>query len=110
MIFIAILLVRPEAIDRVRDLLIDIARQTASEEGALSYQALQSASEPAHFQVVERYRDRAAFEAHMASSYVQDALREFEQLLEEPPATSFFEPFAEFTAPSLSATLQPSVH
>jgi len=98
MMFIANLLSRADTIDQVRDTLIDLTRRTSAEPGAVSYHAVQSTSDPTHFNVVEHYCDRAAWEAHMASPHVRDALSAFDNLLREPPAAMTFEVFSEYTA------------
>lgn len=98
MMFIANLLARAETVDQVRDILIDLTRQTSAEPGAVSYHATQSMSDPTHFNVVEQYRDHAAWESHMASPHVRDALSAFNYLLREPPAATTFEVFAEYMA------------
>ncbi|MER8370823.1 putative quinol monooxygenase [Mesorhizobium sp. M1348] len=98
MMFIVNLLARAETVDHVRDILIDLTRQTSAESGAVSYQAAQSTSDTTHFYVVEQYRDHAAWESHMASPYVRNALSVFNDLLREPPAAAALVVFAEYVA------------
>jgi nitroreductase/quinol monooxygenase YgiN len=88
MIFVAELQARADAIDAVHDLLSQLAVHTAAEEGALVYSVRQHLDDPTRFQVSEQYRDRDAWERHMAAPYVQAALDRFPQLLQGPPALS----------------------
>ncbi len=90
MIFVATLHARTEAVDEVRGILEDLARRTAAEDGALGYEVLEETGGTGRFVLVERYRDQTAFDAHMASDYVQGALARFAGLLAEPPATGIF--------------------
>ncbi|WP_352605754.1 antibiotic biosynthesis monooxygenase [Mesorhizobium sp. M0488] len=67
--FIANLLARAETVDQVHDI-----RGRHPLSRAVSYHAAQSTSDTTHFYVVEQYRDHAAWESHMASPHVGNAL------------------------------------
>jgi quinol monooxygenase YgiN len=96
--FLATLLARPEAADPVRKLLAELAVRTRAEAGALAYEVLQDRDDPCRFQVVEHYRDEAAWADHMSAPYVQGALAAFESLLREPPVTSIWNSLTETSA------------
>lgn len=90
MIFVADLHARADAVDAVHQLLADLAAATANEPGALAYSVRQHQDDPTRFQVSEHYRDRAAWEAHMAAPYVREALERFPQLLQMPPTLASY--------------------
>ena len=84
MIFVADLQARADAIDAVHDLLSQLAVHTATEEGVLAYSVRQHLDDPSRFQVSEHYRDRDAWESHMAAPYVKVALDRLPLLLQAP--------------------------
>jgi quinol monooxygenase YgiN len=49
---------------RLRPLLDEHIRLTRAESGCLAFTVRQSPGDPTRFEVSERFRDRAAFEAH----------------------------------------------
>jgi quinol monooxygenase YgiN len=54
----------PAEQDRLLPLLAEHGRLTRAEPGCLAFAVTPSADDPALFQVVERFRSRAAFQAH----------------------------------------------
>jgi quinol monooxygenase YgiN len=99
MIFVADLHARADAVDDVRQLLAGLAATTAREPGVLAYSVRQRQDDPTRFQVSEHYRDRAAWETHMAAPYVRHALDRFERLLEAPPAVASYDERAALPQP-----------
>ncbi len=61
------------AADRIRTALQELAEATRGEEGCLSYDLFESGSAAGTFVTVERWRDAAALEAHMATPHVAAA-------------------------------------
>lgn len=55
-----------EEADRVAALLPEHVRLTRAEPGCLRFEVWRSHADPCRFAVTERFRDRAAFEAHQA--------------------------------------------
>lgn len=90
MIFVADLQAHPHTAQEVAGILADLARATAAESGALAYSVRRHDTDPARFQVCEQYRDRQAWERHMAAPYVQAALARFAGLLAVAPATASY--------------------
>jgi len=84
-IFVAHLQALPHAVDELRQLLSHLASCTTDEPGALAYSVRQDQADPTRFQINEQYRDREAWERHMAAPYVQRALERFADLLQSPP-------------------------
>ena len=99
MIFVADLHAREDAIEAVRVLLAGLADATAREPGALAYSVRQRQDDPTRFQVSEHYRDRAAWEAHMAAPYVREALARFPQLLQAAPVLASYDEQAALPRP-----------
>lgn len=97
MMFIANLLARAETVDQVRDILIDLTRQTSAESGAVSYHAAQSTSDTTHFYVVNNTAimrlGSLIWPLPMCAT-----LSVFNDLLREPPAAAAFVVFAEYIA------------
>ncbi len=60
--------------DVIREALTALAAATREEEGCLSYDLYESAAAPGVFVTVERWRDQADLDAHMASPHIAAAL------------------------------------
>jgi quinol monooxygenase YgiN len=90
MIFVADLHAHPHTAREVAGILADLARATAAEPGAVAYSVRRHEAEPFRFQVCEQYRDRQAWERHMAAPHVQAALARFAELLAAAPATAVY--------------------
>lgn len=61
--------VRPEDAGWAAGRLAELAAASRKEPGCLSYEPHRGAADPAQFAIVERYRDEAAFKAHVASEH-----------------------------------------
>lgn len=59
----------PGAADEVERLLLGLTGQVREEPGNLVFDPSRGADSPDRFTVYEVYRDRAAFEAHIAAAY-----------------------------------------
>jgi quinol monooxygenase YgiN len=60
---------KPECVDRVREILEEMAVHSRAEPGNLFYQAHRSPENPQLFYLYEQYADEAAFQAHAESEY-----------------------------------------
>jgi quinol monooxygenase YgiN len=58
--------VPPEELARLRPLLDAHVRLTRAEPGCLAFSVMPAAGDPGRLEVTERFRDRAALEAHQA--------------------------------------------
>lgn len=56
----------------VTALLLPLAEASRAEPGNVSYEVLVNVDDPYAFAIVERYADRAAFDAHLASAHYAD--------------------------------------
>lgn len=82
---VATLVAQSEKIDIVRKALTDLIEPTRKEPGCLRYELYQNQQDPQKFVFVEEYVDEAAFDAHLATPYVQETLAEADSLLESAP-------------------------
>lgn len=60
---------RTETVDRVEALLLEYAESVHAEPGNTVFDVYRRAEAPERFFVFEVYRDRAAFEAHLAAAH-----------------------------------------
>ena len=80
---------RPE----VERLITDLADEVRQEPGNQEFTVYQEAADPCRFFVLERYADRAAFEAHLAAPYgatFNAALRDL--IVEDGSQLTFLQP------------------
>ena len=64
----------PESAATMKTLLAELVAQSRKEEGCLHYELFQRADAAHVFQTVERWRDQASVDAHMASPHVASAI------------------------------------
>jgi quinol monooxygenase YgiN len=68
----------PEAAERVTELLVEYARHVTMMEGVQRFEVYADRDDPGKLVVLERYRDAAAFDAHLAdpeNTALNDKLR-----------------------------------
>ena len=85
---------RPECRARLETVLRELVRTASSEAGILCYTVQQPEDRPETFILYECYRDRTAWQEHLALAAVSAALKEFETLLAAPAKVTFCQPFA----------------
>jgi quinol monooxygenase YgiN len=68
----------------VADLLAELAASVRQEPGNIAFDCYQRADDPCRFVVYEIYRDRQAFDAHIAADYGAVFNKRLEQLIVEP--------------------------
>jgi quinol monooxygenase YgiN len=78
--------IRADGIGAMKQIINDVTAQSLSEVGCQIYHWSQGAEDPAFFLLYMEWRDKACFEAHVASPHVQKAERQLaaEKLLTEP--------------------------
>lgn len=78
--------VRADAIDAMKQVIDDVTRPSLGEEGCQIYHWSQGHEDPTLFLLYMEWRDKDAFDAHVASSHVQAAEQRLnkEKLLTEP--------------------------
>lgn len=77
---------RPDTADALSEQLSTLVTLARGEPGTFAYSVYRTHDAPNAFLLHEVYRDRAAWEAHMACEPVRRALATFDTLLEAPPA------------------------
>ena len=82
---VATLVAQSDKIDTVRKALTDLIAPTHKEPGCLVYELYQNQQNPQKFVFVEEYVDEAAFDAHLATPHVQEALAVADSILESAP-------------------------
>lgn len=76
--------------DRAAAILRTLAEQSRKADGNVRFETFVHAGDPSHVATVETWRDAAAADAHMTSSYVAAALGELGPMLSAPPAIERF--------------------
>jgi len=78
-------ILKPEAAQAGRDIMVRLAAASRLEAGCLSYEVFQRPDAPHVFQTVERWRDQAAADAHMSTAHVGEAIAAAGPLFAAPP-------------------------
>jgi quinol monooxygenase YgiN len=78
--------IRADSIDAMKQVIDEVTRPSLGEDGCQIYHWSQGAEDPALFLLYMEWRDKASFDAHVASPHVQKAERRIrnEQLLIKP--------------------------
>ncbi|BAJ26303.1 MULTISPECIES: putative quinol monooxygenase [Kitasatospora] len=87
---IALLKAAPGAEQQVRAQALSLVAPSRAEAGNISYQAYVHPEDPSAWLVFEEWEDRAAFDAHLASPHLTEALAAGPGLLLGPPAEHVF--------------------
>jgi quinol monooxygenase YgiN len=75
----------PDQVGAVRELLSGLVAPTRNEPGCVAYDLLQNREDPTDFTFVEEWQSAAAFDAHLSSDHVQQALPKLESITAEAP-------------------------
>ena len=76
---------RPEKIDELRSVLLQLVEETRKENGCVNYQLFQNKADPSDFTVVEEWANDVAIDGHMVSTHVRNAFAKAVPLLATPP-------------------------
>ncbi|MGY3338112.1 quinol monooxygenase YgiN [Streptomyces filamentosus] len=87
---IALLKAASGAEEKVRAQALSLVAPSRAEPGNISYQAYVHPEDPAAWLVFEEWEDRAAYEAHLSSPHLTEALAAGPGLLTGPPAEHVF--------------------
>jgi quinol monooxygenase YgiN len=82
---VARIIARPDKIEELKTLLIQLIEPTRQEEGCLQYELLQNQDDPTDFTFVETWTTKSALDAHLASANVQTALEKLNDLVASEP-------------------------
>ena len=78
---IATLVAKPDQADRLRRMLTEGAAAFRQEDGCISYDVHEDVNQPGGFRTHERWRDRAAADAHMATPLMNSLLPQLPEIL-----------------------------
>jgi len=78
----------------LRAVLRELCTASRSESGCLSYDLFENEDDPLEFVTVERWRDQAAADAHLASAHVAAAIALAGELLAQAPLIHRFRAIA----------------
>ncbi len=76
---------RPDKLEELRSLLLDLVKETRKEKGCISYQLPQSKADPGDFTFVEEWESDSAIDAHLTTVHVQDVFSKTASLLANEP-------------------------
>ena len=76
---------KPDSVSDVQKILKQLIEPTLREAGCISYVLLQNRKDSTDFTFVEEWAGDSAFEGHLASTHLQNALPKLQDLLVEPP-------------------------
>jgi quinol monooxygenase YgiN len=82
---VARVVARPDSVDRVRSILIDLVEPTLNESGCITYELLQNRTDATDFTFVEEWESDAAIDAHLATKHIRDALTKLPGLVSGEP-------------------------
>ena len=83
----------PDAIDAMKQVIAEVTAPSLDEEGCLIYHWSQGADDPTLFLLYMEWRDKACFEAHIATPHVQyaeDHLKREKMLIEPAREWHFY--------------------
>jgi quinol monooxygenase YgiN len=76
---------RSDKVSAVLELLSGLVEPTCKESGCVTYQLLQNRKDPTDFTFVEEWQSDSAFDAHLSSDHIKEALPRLEGITAEPP-------------------------
>lgn len=83
---IAILKAKQEKIEDLRKELLGMIEPTRKEEGCIEYILFENPEAPGDFYMREAFKDKNAFETHIATPHFQALAKKVDDLLREPMA------------------------
>lgn len=82
---VARIIAKPEHVEPVKEILQGLIQPSRDEPGCLNYLLMQNLGDPTDFTFVELWRDVKAFEGHLGTAHVKNALARMDGLLQAPP-------------------------
>jgi quinol monooxygenase YgiN len=82
---VARIVAKPDKVEELRSVLLDLVGPTRKEAGCISYQLLQNKSDPADFTCVEEWASDPAIDAHFTTPHLHEALSKASSLLASDP-------------------------
>lgn len=75
---------RPDTVDEVRRILLELIEPSRAEAGCLKYELLQNAEDPTDFTFVETFANDEALKAHAAAPYIAGLAPKLKDLVARP--------------------------
>lgn len=82
---VALFTALPDKIDEAKQVMTGLVAPTRQEAGCITYDLLQSTTNPAHFSFVEEWQSEADLEAHLKTPHVTAALEKIPELTTGAP-------------------------
>ena len=76
---------RPDVIEDLKPVLLELAAQSRKEKDCLSYHVLQNQADPCEFTLVEEWTNEGALDAHLQTVHVASAFAQGGPLLAAAP-------------------------
>jgi quinol monooxygenase YgiN len=76
---------RPDTVDALKPVLLELAEQSRKEKDCLGYHVLQNQADPCDFTLVEEWTNEPALDAHLQSAHVAKAFASGGPLLAAAP-------------------------
>ena len=92
----------------LEEAVMDMMGKVCSENGTIDYAFHRHQTRPGLFFLYEKYKDKNAFDGHMATDYLKQLLKHFDETLEEQPRVERFEQIASIQSMSASERIQDS--
>jgi quinol monooxygenase YgiN len=85
---------RPETIDDVRRILLELIEPSRAEPGCLKYELFQNADAPADFTFMEAFASDEALKAHAAAPYISGLAARLKDLVARPSEVRLYRAIA----------------
>jgi quinol monooxygenase YgiN len=85
---------RPETVDDVRRILLELIAPSRADPGCLKYELLQNADDPTDFTFVEIFTSDDALKAHAAAPYIAGLAPRLKELVARPSDVSCYRAIA----------------
>lgn len=76
---------KPDKVDELRSILLQLAAASRKEDGCLDYEVLQNTADPCDFTLVEEWTTESALDTHLTTAHVQEAFSKGIPLLAKEP-------------------------
>jgi quinol monooxygenase YgiN len=76
---------RPDTVEALKPVLLELAAQSRQEKDCISYHVLQNQADPCDFTLVEEWTSESALDDHLKTQHVATAFAQGGPLLAAPP-------------------------
>jgi quinol monooxygenase YgiN len=75
----------PDKVEELKSVLIGLIEPTRKEEGCITYELLHNQADPTDFTFVEEWESQALLDTHLASTHIQEAVSQLNNLVAAEP-------------------------